>query len=133
DFDTRVIGRDRLVAVARADHPLSSRKNLDLAELLEYSWILRDRGAPTRELLNGVFRRLRLKPPRIAVQAGDLGLLRGLLQNSDLISAVSPQYLEQEIASGLIKVLDVELPGTEREIGFILRKNAQPSALCEKF
>src|SRR5690606_30154916 len=31
DFDTRVIGRDRLVAVARADHPLSSRKNLDLA------------------------------------------------------------------------------------------------------
>ena len=132
EFDIRVIGRDRLVAVARADHPLSRRRNIDVATLLEYPWILRDRGAPTRELLNAMFRGLGLASPRAAVQAGDLGLLRGLLQNSDAISAVSPQYLAHEIASGLIKVLDVELPGTERDIGFILRRSAQPSVLCEK-
>lgn len=132
DFDIRVIGQDRLVVVARAGHPLSGQSNIDVRALLEYPWILRDRGAPTRELLNNIFRRLRLAPPRVAVQAGDLGLLRGLLQESDAISAVSPQYLADEIASGSVKVLDIELPGTERDIGFILRRDAQPSVLCEK-
>ncbi len=132
DFDIRIIGRDRLVVVARAGHPLSGRRNIDVRELLKYPWILRDRGAPTRELLNNIFRGLRLDPPRVAVQAGDLGLLRGLLQESDAISAVSPQYLADEIASGSIEVLDIELPGTERDIGFILRRDAQPSILCEK-
>lgn len=132
DFQIRVIGRDRLVVVARADHPLANQTHIDAATLIQYPWVLRDRGAPTRELLNDVFRRLQLKPPRVIAQAGDLGLLRGLLENSEAISAVSPEYLAYEIKSGTIKVLSVDLPGTEREIGFILRRDAQPSALCEK-
>ncbi|RII83606.1 hypothetical protein CJO09_08470 [Neopusillimonas maritima] len=132
DFRIRVIGRDRLVVVARADHPLTHHDFIDPATLLHYPWVLRDRGAPTRELLNDVFRRLKLESPRVVAQAGDLGLLRGLLYSSDAISAVSPEYLAYEIASGSVKVLNVDLPGTEREIGFILRRDAQPSALCEK-
>ncbi len=65
-------------------------------------------------------------------QASDLGLLCGLLQHRDVICAVSPEYLAYEIASGSIKVLDVDLPSTDREIGFILRRGAHPSALCGK-
>src|SRR5690606_37511438 len=56
DFDIRVIGQDRLVVVARAGHPLTGQSNIDVRALLEYPWILRDRGAPTRELLNNIFR-----------------------------------------------------------------------------
>lgn len=133
DLDVRVIGRDRLVVVARAGHPLSSQRCINIETLLDYPWILRDRGAPTRELLNDMFRRLGLDSPRVVAEAGDLGLLRGLLQNSDVISAVSSEHLAYEIATGAIKVLDIDLPGTERDIAFVLRPDAQPSALCQKF
>ncbi|OVZ63927.1 hypothetical protein CDO46_09815 [Pigmentiphaga sp. NML030171] len=132
DFLIRVIGRDRLVVVARAGHPLCARERVEIADLVRYPWVLRDRGAPTRELLNDLFWQLGIEAPHVAVQAGDLGLLRGLLQHSDVVSAVSPEYLSYEIASGAVKVLDVELPHTGREIGFILRRDAQPSLLCEK-
>lgn len=131
DFVIRVIGSDRLVVVVRAGHPLCGRKRIEITDLVRYPWILRDRGAPTRELLNGLFHDLGLAAPHVAVQAGDLGLLRGLLSHSDMISAVSPEYLSYEIASGAVKILEVELPPTGRDIGFILRRDAQPSLLCE--
>jgi len=133
DFQVRVIGRDRLVAVVRAGHPLSAKDRVEIADLVRYPWVLRDRGAPTRELLNNLFLRLGVKPPHVSVQAGDLGILRGLLQHSDVVSAVSPEYLAYEIASGEVRMLDVELPGTERDMGFIFRRDAQLSSLSEIF
>lgn len=132
DLRIRVIGRDRLVVVVRAGHPLCTRDRISIGDLVQYPWVLRDRGAPTRELLNGMFQGLGLPLPHVAVQAGDLGLLRGLLQHSDVVSAVSPEYLSYEIASGSVRVLDVELPRTQRNIGFLLRRDAQPSLLCEE-
>ena len=133
DFQVRVIGRDRLVAVVRAGHPLCAKDTVEIADLVRYPWVLRDRGAPTRELLNNLFLRLGVKPPHVSVQAGDLGILRGLLQHSDVVSAVSPEYLAYEIASGEVRMLDVELPGTERDMGFIFRRDAQLSSLSEIF
>lgn len=133
DFRVRVIGRDSLVAVVRAGHPLCKQERVDIADLVRYPWVLRDRGAPSRELLNDLFRRLGVPQPHVAVQAGDLGLLRGLLLHSDAVSAVSPENLAYEIDSGAIKVLDTDLPATGRDVGFMLCRDLQPSPLCETF
>jgi LysR family transcriptional regulator of gallate degradation len=130
DFRVQTIGRDRLVVVARKDHPLARKARVRLQDLLDYPWVLRESGAPSRELLNGVFRALGIASPRIAVQAGDLGILRGLLMNSDMLSAVSAQHLLYEVQSGTITVLDIDLKFSERDVGFVLRRDAQPSALC---
>ena len=130
DFSVQTFGRDRLVVVARKDHPLTLKARVRLEDLLKYPWVLRESGAPSRELLNGVFQALGIASPRIAVQAGDLGILRGLLMHSDMLSAVSAQHLLYELRSGAIKVLNVDLKFSERDVGFVLRKDAQPSALC---
>ena len=50
--------------------------------------------------------------------------------HSDMLSAVSPQHQLYEVQSGEIKVLDIDLKYSEREVGFVLRRDAQPSALC---
>src|SRR5690606_24650163 len=47
DFQVRVIGQDRLVAVARAGHPLANKERVEIADLVRYPWVLRERGAPT--------------------------------------------------------------------------------------
>ncbi len=130
ELRVQVLGKDRLAVVARAGHPLAGRRGIRASDLKGYPWVLRDPGAPSRRFLDTVFERMGLHAPRIAVQAADLGLLRGLLAQSDMLSAVSPQHLLHEIRDGLLVVLDVELPDNERDIGFVLRQDAQPSALC---
>lgn len=124
------VSRDALVLVARAGHPLLRRAKLNARDLAQYPWVLRDPSAPSRQLLDQVFARIGLESPRVAVQAGDLGLLRGLLMQSDLLTAVSPEHLLHELQAGTLVVLDMDLPGSEREVGFVLRKDAQPSTPC---
>jgi len=130
DLRVQTFGRHRLVVVARKGHPLARKDRLRPHDVLDYPWVLRESGAPSRELLNGVFRALGIPSPRVAVQAGDLGILRGLLMHSDMLSAVSAQHLQYEVQAGEIVVLDIDLKFSERDIGFVLRKDAQPSALC---
>ncbi len=130
DFRIEVIGHDRLVVVARAGHPLVGRAGLGVRDLLDYPWVLRDHSAPSRQLINQGFDQMGVTVPHVAVQAGDLGILRGLLLGADFVSAVSPEHLHYELASGALVRLPIALDWSEREIGFVLRHDAQPSALC---
>ncbi len=130
DFRIEVIGHDRLVVVARAGHPLAGRRDVAIDHLLRYPWVLRDHSAPSRQLINQGFAQMKVPAPHVAVQAGDLGVLRGLLLAADFVSAVSPQHLHYELESGALVRLPVPLGWSEREIGFVLRRDAQPSALC---
>ena len=130
DFRIEVIGHDHLEVVVRAGHPLTARRDLAVHHLLDYPWVLRDHSAPSRQLINQGFERMGAPAPHVAVQAGDLGVLRGLLLRADFVSAVSPQHLHYELASGSLVRLPLPLGWSEREIGFVLRRDAQPSALC---
>lgn len=130
DFRVEVIGRDGLAVVVRAGHPLARRSHVTLSDLVAFPWVLRDRGAPSRELLNSVFAQMGVDAPHVAVQAGDLGILRGLLVNSDMVSAVSPQHLSYEIEAGAIRVLDIDLRLSERDIGIVQHRDSRPSVLC---
>jgi LysR family transcriptional regulator of gallate degradation len=130
DLRIEVIAREGLCVVARAGHPLAERADVQVRDLVRYPWVQRDPGAPTRELLTNMFRRLGVRQPRVAVESGDLALLRGILMHSNAVSAVPPQQLSFEIAAGQLKVL-VQLPDVERDVGFVLRKDASPSSLCE--
>lgn len=130
DLHVQPASRERVVVVARKGHPLARKKRLDARDLARFPWVLRDPSAPSRQLLNEVFRQLGLVSPHIAVQAGDVGLLRGLLLQSDMLTAVSPRHLHHELHSGDLTILDINLPNSEREVGFVLRKDIRPSALC---
>ena len=57
-------------------------------------------------------------------------MLRGLLLQSDMLTAVSPQHLLHELQAGTLAALPIALPGSVREVGFVLRQDAQPSAPC---
>lgn len=130
DLRVEPVSQDRLVVVARAGHPLARQAKLKANDLSRFPWVLRDPSAPSRKLLDQVFHRIGLDSPRVAVQAGDLGLLRGLLMQSDMLTAVSPQHLLHELQAVTLVALDIDLPGSVREVGFVLRKDAQPSAPC---
>lgn len=47
---------DELVCVAHADHPLAQRQRIRIQQLLEETWVVRDRGSATRQLCEGWLR-----------------------------------------------------------------------------
>jgi LysR family transcriptional regulator of gallate degradation len=65
------------------------------------------------------------------VESGDMAIIRGLLMRSDMLAAVSMHQLEQEITSGELRRLDVQLKQTTRPIGLIYRTACLHSAAAD--
>lgn len=123
---------EKMVVLARNGHPLSRRRKLTLPALHAARWILPRSHAPARAMLDKLFRRERLTTPEATLETADLAVVRGTLLRSDMIAAVSAQQLHDEIASGALTVLNVDMPGTQRAIGLMRRAGggSSPAALA---
>jgi LysR family transcriptional regulator of gallate degradation len=119
--------QDRISVIARAGHPLARAKPLDVRTLRQATWVLSRHGSPSRELLEHFFSGARQAPPEPAVETGDLAVVRGLLLESDMITALSAHQLRHEIDEGRLVVLDFPLAATRRQIGLTQRAGALPS------
>jgi LysR family transcriptional regulator of gallate degradation len=124
---TEPLFADRLGIIVRSGHRLVGVAS-SLRDLLDACWILPRPGAPGRGLIDLAFREMALTPPLPAVETGDLAVLRSLLMNSDMLTAISPRQLSHEIAAGDLAQLPVDLPMTERPIGLTSRARAMLSA-----
>ncbi|WP_426392442.1 LysR family transcriptional regulator [Variovorax sp. R-27] len=127
DLQQEPLFEDRISVIARAGHPLARAKRIDFRMLREASWTLSRHGSPSRELLERFFSDARQAPPLPAVETGDLAVLRGLLLESDMLTAISAHQLRYEIRDGSLVVLDFPLEETRREIGLTQRLGAFPS------
>ena len=119
--------QDRIAVIARAGHPLARAKPLDFRALRQATWVLSRHGSPSRELLEHFFSDARQAPPVPAVETGDLAVVRGLLLDSDMLTALSAHQLRHEIDEGSLVVLDFPLAATKRQIGLTQRAGALPS------
>ena len=117
---------DRISVIARAGHPLAGRR-IGLAEMRRAAWVLSRRGAPSRELFDRFFSDARHGPPSPSVETGDLAVLRCLLLESDMLTAISAHQLRYEIRDGSLVVIDFPLERTLRQIGVSLRLGTLPS------
>jgi len=78
-------------------------------------------------LLEQFFSAARQAPPVPAVETGDLAVLRGLLLESDMVTAISAHQLRYEIRDESLVVLDFPLEQTRRDIGITQRMGCFPS------
>ncbi len=127
DLQREALFEDRLSIIARAGHPLARLRRIDFDTLRKATWVLSRRGAPSRELLERSFSEARELPPVPAVETGDLALLRGLLLESDMLTAISAHQLRYEIRDESLVVLQFPLGRTRRDIGITQRNGAFPS------
>ena len=117
---------DQISIIARAGHPLASRKP-SLEDLHRATWVLSRHGAPSRELFDRFFAESRQAPPVPSVETGDLAVLRGVLLESDMLTAISAHQLRYEIRDASLVVIDFPLDRTLRQIGMSLRTGTLPS------
>lgn len=118
---------EELAVIARAGHPLAEARGLTLRQLAGAQWVLPRSNAPARATIDSVFTRQRLKPPQPTVETADLAIIRGLLLSTDMLAVQSAQQLHYECRSGELKILDIALADTRRDIGLIMRAGGTPS------
>ena len=123
-FSTHALVEDKAAVIARAGHPLAGRKRLTLAALMAYPWVLSRAGTPLRDSIDRFFEQQGIAAPAAAVETGDLALLRGLLESSDMLTVLSAHQLHVEIRTGQLAVLPFDMPGLERRIGVTTRNHA---------
>jgi LysR family transcriptional regulator of gallate degradation len=118
---------DALAIVARHEHPWGSRKRIAREDLARARWVLPRVNTPNRTLFERALAARGLPAPDVMVETSDLAVLRGVLVNSDLLTAISPRQLAYELRAGLLQVLPFQLPDTRRVIGITQRTDSVAS------
>lgn len=126
-FVQEALFEDRISLIVRAGHPLARAQRIGFDALRRPQWVLSRPGSPSRELLERSFRESAQPPPMPTVETGDLAILRGLLLQSDMVTAISAHQLHYEIEAGSLVVLDFPLDKTQRQIGVTQRAGALAS------
>ncbi|HKU87623.1 MAG TPA: LysR family transcriptional regulator [Casimicrobiaceae bacterium] len=127
DFVGDSLADDELAIVARRRHPWSGRRRLSGRDLAHARWVLPRANTPNRKLFERALAARGLTPPDVAVETSDLAMLRGVLVNSDLLTAISPRQLAYELRSKLLTVLPFPLVDTRRVIGITRRADSLAS------
>src|SRR2546423_1484886 len=126
ELEQEPLFEDELSIIARAGHPLTRARRIDFDALRRATWVLSRPGSPSRELFETFFSEARRPQPVPAVETGDLAVLRGLLRESDMLTAISAHQLRYEIRDRSLVVLDFPLARTRRQIGLSQRLGAFP-------
>ena len=127
DLQQEALFEDQISLICRAGHPLTRARQVDFDALRQVTWVLSRRGSPSRELLEQFFLSAGQPSPLPAVETGDLALLRGLLVESEMVTAISPHQLRYELRDGSLAVIAFPLKQTRRSIGIAQRQGGFPS------
>jgi len=127
DLEGEPLADEELAIVARRGHPWTQRKRIQARELGHARWVLPRANTPTRMLFELALAKRGLPLPNVIVETSDLAVLRGVLLNSNLLTAISPRQIAFELSGGLLAVLPIALHETRRPIGITRRADSLPS------
>ncbi|PSJ59760.1 LysR family transcriptional regulator [Pseudaminobacter soli (ex Li et al. 2025)] len=98
--------------VVRSSHPLATRRDVSLAALAEYPWIIQERGMPIRQAVEAAFIHAGLPVPADVVATSSLVLMMALLVESDMIAPMSLEVarLMEGTGTGSLAVVDLAVP-----------------------
>lgn len=121
DLAVEPLYTDELQIVARPGHPLAARTGLTLADLAEHRWILSTSDGPLTGLLRESFAAEKVAFPTNPIVIEPLSSMRGLLQSTDLVAAVTRVRLREELELGQLIALPVKLANTCHVVSIVRR------------
>jgi len=133
-FTREVIYSTNDVIAARPQHPLASRRNLQLEDLEGHAWLVPYSRPADLDVIVEAFVAENLEPPRHIVGSDAYRIGMQLLLSSDLLIMVSPALIAPELGRrpAALKVLKVDKPTVQRNASLIYPANrplTPPAAL----
>ena len=114
---------DRLVLAMRPDHPLARRRKVGASDLVDQKWVFADSDTWSQRRLQLYFEQNGLPLPRARVESREPAIMKSIIMISDHIGMIARLGVEQEIARGLLKSIEIDSPLMLRPIGIVRREN----------
>ena len=121
---------DHLVIISSAFHPYAKHKKVNLAQLEQAKWILREQGAGTRRIFDGAVHGL-IDNVDVYKEYESVGVIKALVQNGTYLGCLPYLDVASEIQNGELVVLPTPELNMTRNLAFIWRKDAGDNPLRE--
>ncbi len=118
----RVLFREKLAIVARANHPLASSPNLRLEDFVNFPWVTPPAGRHAT-FLDELFATDGLEMSEQAIVCSSSSLLRALVANSDHLALLPAHAIKNNIAAEGLVLLPFDSPALERNIALFFREH----------
>ena len=124
---------DQLAIISGAHHPVLQMRNLSWRDLCKFSWVIPRAGTPTRQYFDQMTLHVANPADLHVVETSSLAMVRGLLLGGDFLTVSSLNQIDTENRLGLLKRVNVDLVGADRQIGMTTRSNWSPTPLRQRF
>lgn len=106
----------------RPGHPLVGRKDLSLADLAAFPWLIPDYPPSHREIINRAFLDAGVPPPQSAIDVSTVILFDSVVQDSDLITVVPSTLLSTRPTN--LTALEVDFAFPPEQVGLAYRQHS---------
>lgn len=121
-----------LVVVARKDHPLAAKKNIDIQELNDQPFIMREQGSGTRDAIYKLFAENNIEV-KVKLELGSNEAIKQAILGGLGISILSEHCLISEGSSGELAILDFQQFPIERRWFVAHLSGKKLSVIAETF
>lgn len=117
---------DVLAILAGPGDPLAGGP-APLAQMQQRPWLVPQRGTPTRDQFEALFRQAGLAPPDSIIETGSVILMREMVADGHHLACISKAQAAREIQRGIVTELPFPGPSEPRPIGLTLREGFLPT------
>ena len=124
---------DQLVAISPPNHPLAKKKRVRLEDLLDFSFICREEGSGTREVISEYVNKVDKTGHglNISMELGSPEAVKGAVEAGMGISVVSRATIQKELKLGTLVEIPLD-PPLERPFSFVHQKQKFRHRVMEK-
>jgi DNA-binding transcriptional LysR family regulator len=133
NMQAQVLFEEPHVVAAGAQNPLTRRRKIKLADLMDEPWTLPPPGAGYGSLFVDAFRHAGLELPRATVEAYTTVARRALVANGRFLSILSESSLRFAVTEPAIKALPIDLPTARTSIAIVTMKNRMLNRTAQLF
>lgn len=106
-LQTETFAEDEMAVVASPDHALSGKKRIDIQELKNETWIVREKGSGTREANEKLFQQFAFTPARL-INFGSTQPIKEAVGAGLGVSMLSQWAIQKEIRNRDLMIINIE-------------------------
>ena len=126
DMHMEAVMSDELRLIVGKSHPLAGLETVNLEDVLDYPFVLREQGSGTRLVMEEQLKKKHINPAdlKIVMELGSTGAVKSAVEAGLGISFVSASSVKHEIALGLIHIIPLRDVQFKRQFYSIYLKSA---------
>ncbi|WP_405153243.1 selenium metabolism-associated LysR family transcriptional regulator [Paenibacillus sp. FSL K6-0108] len=109
DMIVEPVMQDELKLVVPAGHALADHGEVELEDVLNYAFVLREKGSGTRQVMEDQLQKRNIDPQdmNVVMELGSTGAVKSAVEAGVGITMVSPSSVQHELALGLVHIVDI--------------------------